>query len=280
MSATAKLAGIDAFEIYVFSFGWFSLGTSFLLARLVIAAEYALGVLLIAGFCPKLAGWGAFTLLAVLSVFLVFLALNGNHDNCHCFGEWVDLSPGQSLLKNAGMLLLLALGIGAGSDKARSMSRGRKAFWVAVIASVSLAAVLIASPPDNWRYDSYSREEPVNEEALNDAVDRGILPAAVAEGRHVVCFYSLKCEFCKLSARKLHTLRSRGDFSDAPLMVIFGRGEDTDTTAFFGDTGLVPDEVLFIEPSDFLRITNGTFPVILEMDGRKISGVWSYRNLH
>ena len=46
-SATAKLIGIDAFEIYLFSFGWFSLGTAFLLARLVIVAEYVLGLLLL-----------------------------------------------------------------------------------------------------------------------------------------------------------------------------------------------------------------------------------------
>ena len=31
LSATAKLVGIDAFEIYLFSFGWFSLGSAFLL---------------------------------------------------------------------------------------------------------------------------------------------------------------------------------------------------------------------------------------------------------
>ena len=280
MSATAKLIGIDSFEIYLFSFGWFSLGASFLLARLVIAAEYALGILLIAGFCPRLAGWGSFALLAVLSAFLVWLLASGNHDNCHCFGEWVDLAPGQSLMKNAGMLVLLALGAGVQSGCSERMSSGRKALWAAIVAVVSLGAVLIVSPPDNWRYDAYSGSEPVNNGAFFGSLDDGVLPASIVDGEHVVCFYSLKCNFCKLSARKLATLRSRGEFSEAPLIVIFGRGEDTDTAAFFADTGLVPDEIHFIDPAVFLRITNGTFPVILEMDGREIRGIWSYRNLH
>ena len=98
-SATAKLIGIDAFEIYLFSFGWFSLGTAYLLARLVIAAEYTLGLLLIANLCPKTAWWGSVAMLAVFSVFLGWLALSGNRENCNCFGELVNLNPLQSLGK-------------------------------------------------------------------------------------------------------------------------------------------------------------------------------------
>ena len=95
--------------MYLFSFGWFSLGTSYLLARLVIAAEYTLGLLLIANFCPRLAWWGSVAMLFGFSLFLLGLMITGRHDNCHCFGERVDLNPAQSLLKNAGMLALLLL---------------------------------------------------------------------------------------------------------------------------------------------------------------------------
>ena len=104
-SATAKLIGIDAFEIYLFSFGWFSLGTAFLLARLVIVAEYILGLLLLTNFYPRLAFWGSLAMLAGFSLFLTVLAVKGNHDNCNCFGELVNLNPVQSLLKNLGMLV-------------------------------------------------------------------------------------------------------------------------------------------------------------------------------
>lgn len=274
-SATAKLIGIDAFELYLFGFGWFPLGTSYLLARLVIAAEYTLGILLIANFWPKLAFWGSLAMLGGFSIFLAALLLAGNHDNCHCFGEWVDLNPAQSLAKNAGMLVLLLLSAGVQPFRVR-----HKGLWLTLAVLIPLATVLIVSPPDNWRYDSYARHDLINEQAFREALDSGILPASVTEGGHVVCFYSLKCRFCKMSAQKLVPLRERGDFSGAPVIVIFGRGQDTDTRAFFAETGLKAAEVYFIEPDDFLRITNGGFPVILVMDGEKVVEKYNYRNLH
>ena len=274
-SATAKLVGIDAFELYVFGFGWFSLGTSYLLARLVIAAEYALGILLIANFYPRLAFWGSLALLCGFTVFLAGLLLAGNHDNCHCFGEWVDLNPVQSLLKNAGMLVLLLL-----SADVKPFQMRYKPLWLTLALVVPLATVLIISPPDNWRYDSYGRSGAVNETAFRESIESSILPTSLTDGGHIVCFYSLRCEFCKMSARKLMTLRQRGDIEDLPITAIFGRGQNTDTTFFLEETGLQADEILFIEPADFLRITNGSFPVILVLHDGSIDAQYNYRNLH
>ena len=275
VSATAKLAGIDAFELYLFSFGWFPLGTAYLLARLVIAAEYTVGVLLIANFWPKLAFWSALAMLAGFSAFLLVLLLKGNADNCHCFGEWVDLNPGQSLLKNAAMLALLLAGAGVAAFRIK-----RRGLWFVLAAVVPLAAVLIASPPDNWRYDAYAGSGIVNEPAFREAVEQGVIPHSVVEGDHVVCFYSLKCNFCKMSARKLMMLRQRGEFSEAPIVAVIGRGDDTDPAPFLEETGFRPDEIHFIEPADFLRITNGSMPLILVMRDSSIEEKYNYRNLH
>ena len=275
LSATAKLVGIDAFEIYLFSFGWFGLGSAYLLARLVIAAEYTLGILLIANFYPRLAFWGSLAMLCSFSIFLAGLLLAGNQDNCHCFGEWVDLDPKQSLLKNAGMLVLLLLSAGVPAFRVK-----HKALWLTLACVVPLATVLIVSPPDNWRYDSYARHELVNEQALQEAIEAGTLPASVADGDHVVCFYSLKCHYCKMSAQKLMTLRARGEFSPAPIIAIFGRGDNPDPAPFLEETGFQPDEVHFIEPADFLRITNGAYPLILVMADTAVVGKYNYRNLH
>ena len=274
-SASAKLAGIDAFELYVFGFGWFSLGTSYLLARLVIVAEYTLGILLIANFYPRLAYWGCLAMLAVFSLFLAVLLVTGNGDNCHCFGEWVDLNPMQSLAKNAGMLVLLLPGAGV-----RPFNIRHKPLWLALAVVVPLATVLIVSPPDNWRYDSYGRRDQINEPAFREALAEGMLPVSIEEGDHIVCFYSLKCKFCKMSARKLMTLLERGDIEAMPIVAVFGRGDDPDPTPFFEETGLEASQTLFIEPSDFLRITNGSFPVILVLHDGAISAQYNYRNLH
>ena len=274
-SATAKLVGIDAFELYLFGLGIFPLGTSYLLSRLVIAAEYTLGILLIANFYPRLAFWGTLLMLVGFTAFLAVLAATGNRDNCNCFGEWVNLNPVQSIWKNLGMLALLLLSAGIPAFQVK-----HKPLWLTLACVVPLATVLIVSPPDNWRYDSYARHELVNEQALQEALEAGILPASVAEGDRVVCFYSLKCHYCKMSARKMTTLRERGEFSQAPVIAVFGRGDNPDPAPFLEETGFRPDEVHFIEPSDFLRITNGSYPVILVMhDGVPVEK-YNYRNLH
>ena len=274
-SATAKLVGIDAFELYLFGLGIFPLGTSYLLSRLVIAAEYTLGILLIANFYPRLAFWGTLLMLVGFTAFLAILAATGNRDNCNCFGEWVNLNPVQSIWKNLGMLALLLLSAGIPAFQVK-----HKPFWLTLACVVPLTTVLIVSPPDNWRYDSYARHELVNEQALQEALEAGILPASVAEGDRVVCFYSLKCHYCKMSARKMTTLRERGEFSQAPVIAVFGRGDNPDPAPFLEETGFRPDEVHFIEPSDFLRITNGSYPVILVMhDGVPVEK-YNYRNLH
>lgn len=274
-SATAKLIGIDAFEIYIFSFGWFPLGTAYLLARLVIAAEYSLGILLLANFCPRLAFRGSLSVLAGFTLFLLWLVIMGRRDNCNCFGELVNLNPAASILKNLLLFALLLPSAGLRAFRFRY-----KPIWLTLAIVIPLAAVLIVSPPDNWRYDAYARHELVNEQAFAEAVEQGILPRSVIEGEHVVCFYSLKCRFCKMSAQKLVPLRERGEFSQAPVIVVFGRGENTDTGPFFEESGLQPDEVHFIDPGAFLRITNGSFPVILIMRDSTVAGKYNYRNLH
>ena len=275
LSATAKLSGIDAFELYIFGFGWFSLGTSYLLARLVIAAEYTLGLLLLANFWPRFAFWGSLGLLAAFTIFLIILAADGNRDNCNCFGEWIDLNPIQSIWKNLGMLALLLLSAGIPPFRLK-----RKKLWFALAVLVPLATVLILSPPDNWRYDSYTRKDMVNEPVLREAIENGVLPHTMLEGDHVVCFYSLKCNFCKLSARKLMMLRQRGEWSGAPVIAVFGRGENTDPAPFLEETGFEPDEIHFIEPATFLRITTGSMPLILVMQDSSIAAKYNYRNLH
>lgn len=49
VSAVAKLLAIDDFELYIFSYGFLSLNVSYLAARLCIAAECWLGLMIALG---------------------------------------------------------------------------------------------------------------------------------------------------------------------------------------------------------------------------------------
>ena len=110
LSAVAKLVAIDDFELYIYSYGWFPLGMSYVVARLCIGWELVLGGLLLTGWWKRLTKTAALLTLVLFSLFLCYAALNGRNESCECMGRWVDLSPAESLVKNGVLILLVLLG--------------------------------------------------------------------------------------------------------------------------------------------------------------------------
>ena len=106
-SASAKLVSVENFEIYIYTFRFFSLGASFVLARAVIVGELLLGAWLLSNKFHRQACLTNFVVLILFSLFLVYVMLLGRTDDCHCFGEVAGFTPAQSLLKNAVLILLL-----------------------------------------------------------------------------------------------------------------------------------------------------------------------------
>ena len=277
LSAVAKLAGADNFELYVFSLGAFSLGASFVIARLVIALELFLGVWLMLNTHPKLSIKLAAAVLAGFSAFLVVMIIKGSKDNCHCFGDLVDFTPVQSLIKNA-----VLLGITVLSLKVKPFNIPYKNLIVSLVAVASLAAVFIISPPDNFRYSEYAIDG-FNQEVFDKAVADGQIDAALAEGDDVICFFSFGCEFCHMTAKKLSVMLSRGDFEGSAVNVLIaGKYDDFDAeaAAFFADSQLPYNSIDTLSAATFLRITNGHYPVVIHtLDGHLLQQ-WSYRDLH
>lgn len=105
-SAASKYVSLDQFEIYIYSFHFFSFGFCFLAARLVVAGELLLGALLLSNKFHRLASMLNILLLLGFILFLGFVQLSGRTDSCHCFGEVLPFNPLQSILKNAVLLLL------------------------------------------------------------------------------------------------------------------------------------------------------------------------------
>lgn len=106
-SAVSKFISIDLFEVYVYSFGFFSLNLSFYVARLVVAAELILGAALISNRNHRFTVLMTLLFLVAFIVFLTYAQLIGRTDNCHCFGELAEFNPVQSILKNAVLIVLL-----------------------------------------------------------------------------------------------------------------------------------------------------------------------------
>jgi uncharacterized membrane protein YphA (DoxX/SURF4 family) len=274
-SALAKLISVDQFEIYIFGFRLFGLGLSYLIARAIIVMELTLGILLILNLNSQAIYITSFLLLAFFTLFLIGLSIAGNRDSCHCFGEMMAMNPIHSLLKNIVLIVILRLSAGL-----KSFRIPYKPLWYTLIIIGSISAVFIISPPDNWRYEQYSQSTTISEKALHDALTKGLLPADLLEGEKVVCFVSVTCQYCLMAAQKIAILRSKEDFSNGELTVVFGEGNiERDPLEFLEESGLDYERYLFLDASPFLRITGGTMPLTIVLNEGKIIAKYGYRDI-
>lgn len=254
LSAVGKLVGIDEFELYVYSYGWLPLSASYMAARVCIGVELALSVLLCAGWYERLTRTATLLLLLFFTVVLCYAVLVGRDDSCQCFGQMVDMDPGESLLKNGVLIVMVLLAKPQGARPHRGWER---VLSVAALV-VALAVPFAVSVPDNWGFGP--QREPYGAEALKEAVGEGGALAAmgVGEGRRMVAFVTPNCPYCKLAREKLGSLAKRH--------------------------GIAEEKIVYVEPSDigdslFIAITYGARPLMMLMEGEEVRTTYHLRNV-
>lgn len=268
LSAVLKTVDIDPFEIYVYSYHFFSFNGSCIVARLAIILELALGIGLIINFFHKLMWWGGALMLLAYSGLMVYALAMGRNDNCHCFGEILQFNPTQTLLKN---LVLLLLFVPLYNMKGWSFV-GQ---WFALVgmALVCFAAVFLVSPPDALSYKSDSDQalhRSLFEEALDDAP---LSEMRLDEGKKVVCLFSTNCHYCKMAARKFSLMQRYYGFPEQDVVYVFV-GKEEDVRAFFNESeSPAYPYVVYEDVRRLLQINDGKFPtVVLLEDGAVVHG--------
>ena len=257
VSAVAKLFAIDDFELYIFSYGFFSLNVSYLVARLCIAAEFLVGLFLALGWWARWMQLLTLLLLILFSLFLCYAAIIGRTDSCQCFGRMADLSPAQSLLKNA-VLIVLTLVYSRLSSFSGSSRRSRAILSIVFVVGV-LVSVFCISVPDNWMFGP--EEGRYNQELLEEAIapEGALAEHHLAEGHQLMAFVTPGCPYCRMTREKIGSIASRNQL---------------DTTA-----------IHFFEPQDlpdglFLEITYGQRPLVLLLDNGVPVVTYHYRNIN
>lgn len=274
VSAILKIADMDRFEIYIYSYHFFSLNFSFLVARAAIILELVLGIGLVSNCFHKLMWWGSVMMLLGYTGLLVYALFLGRTDNCHCFGDYLQFNPWQSIIKNVVLLALFAL--------IYKVKGRRFKYSVLALAGTVIAcsvAVFAASPPDNFT-PNYASSQDLRRDLFEEALQQPPLDTMnLTEGKKVVGLFSSSCEFCMTAAQKLSLMQQFYGFPEENIVYVF-MGNEEGVEHFYKESGSAHYRyVIYEDVLQLLTINNGMFPLIVMMDNGDIVHEYGLRNM-
>ena len=279
-SAILKIFTIKDFELYIYSYGIFNYTLCTLFARCLIAFEMCVGLCLALKWWYRLAWWLMQLSLLGFTVFLIFAQLRGDA-NCHCMGDFVELNPLQSMIKNFVIMALLLV-IRNQENWNFRFEKIVKPLIIIIVAAVPF----IVAPPEVLYNKIYSSDRNINtpifEKALTDSTFYKCYPIIhpnyeydsttfVTEdkpleltGRNVLMFAHAGCKFCREGAKRLSMFfrENRLDRTRCKVL-IFGNFPPLSTYDFIKGTEAYGFEYREIDPISSLNIVDGEFPTFI-----------------
>lgn len=246
-SAYVKLFPIELLEIAVVETGFIGWSLAPIMARLLIASEFALGLFLIMNIKPKLVSALTALSLVIFSFYLIFLLVfQGNVVNCNCFGLYMVMNPIESLLKNAVLLALVVLLY----FKNQAINYPKEWMFLAIGVLLSILVPFIINPPhfDKSKYE-YNVDQPYFMDFSIIYSDAKVEQPQInlRKGKHLVAFYSYSCQHCVVTAYNLQLIAHRNPELS---FYFFINGDENDLKTFHGLTKSehVPHSILLAQP--------------------------------
>ena len=308
IAAILKLMSIDEFEIYIYSFNVLNFLLTSFVSRIIIAGEFILGLFLILKINYKFTWNATMTVLILFTLFLIYTAIFRNDTNCHCFGQLVELSPVESIIKNVIAMILLSIdkwtNLKVQSSKFNAQSstfkvqrsklkaQSSKLKAQSLIATSTLLIVFVVSPPDVIYNKIYSEEKEISSYVLQDSFDDIIKinfendtivldSTAVLETRErnlMIAIVSSGCKYCYLGVKKLSMIMKRKG-TDTGNVNIFIWGSDDGILNFIKETDTEDLSYWKINPRQAIEITYGRFPVFIWLEDGEIVDIGDFRNI-
>jgi hypothetical protein len=222
-----------------------------------------------------------YTTLSFLVGFTIYLFLlpylfDVDIENCHCFGEAIVLSRGESIVKNIFLLGCLVFV----SPKFYNFKKWE--IWVMVGLCVTLFAASMIIQTPNYLYTIVHKQKmeidaPLYETALQNSGKH----KDFTDGKQLICMYSVICKYCQKSAAKLHLIMKNNQLPEDKIKAVFWTGSpDSIIYNFFADQKIDLPEYTTFRVDTFLSITNGRMPLILFSDNGKIVHKANYITLN
>lgn len=273
-SAMAKALSVAEFEMYIYDFQILPFNLSAVLARAVIGAELMLSAALL--FPVKVRKWRvaedlSLILIAIFTLFLFALVINGDERNCHCMGEVFDLNPEESLFKNLVVVILLFVGRYKAFHKECSLKFAT--IFTLVLALVSQIIVFSWKPAD---FMKLYKARKVRAEVLNDYLKSNSLETFVAEGHRMIAVYTTECPMCKRAAKRLNSMLAQNTIDSTRMlkMIMINESIDkeealADLDSFYVKTNTSDFNVLIVN-GDTLSKISPKAPTFIFMDGDSV----------
>lgn len=256
VSSVSKWPVLESFGWTIVENTWLNWTAAEWLARILVGAEFLIGVFFVAHIAVrKLAIPLSLLLLSVFSIYLIAVyRLYGPAGNCGCFGEWIPMTPLQSLVKNA---ILMALIFGVYFLKDYSFHFPYKRWVIVTLTLLCLLIPFLVLPPESI----YIVEK---DKSLHQALPLSLLYTSpnntapkveLRKGKHVIALLSLSCHFCRKAARRMHIMKLK--HPELPFYFVLN-GDPARLNDFFSETKAnnIP-YTLFNGAEQFTRLNNG-----------------------
>jgi hypothetical protein len=225
-SAYSKIIGIQNFEWTLAETNMMSFGVANITSRLLLIAEAIIGFFFLFNyhFKQKLYTWAVW-LLVFFTIYLFWVMHTyGLSGNCGCFGDVVEMTPMQAVLKNIGLIALIYV---------LSIFKFQWQAWPKwVLIAASVIGILAIIPPD---FIFITEKDTVIKESISLAEMYGDKASAkptfdYTKGKHIIAVLSTTCHHCKSAARKIAIMQKRN--SALPFYHIY-QGDSNSLAMFF-----------------------------------------------
>ena len=258
-SAYTKSWPIESFEYRIVEYVQLPWLLSAIAARALVGLEAALGILITLHIFGR-SKWVlkiSMLILVVFSIYLVYLWIAvGNDVNCGCFGDDILMTPSESLIKNAVMLVLIFI-----LDKYHNELKKRWLHVFSIVGVVIGMAVPFIAQPIATEAPGFLKDEAYK-------IDLSVLyedditakPATdLTKGKYIISFMSLTCPHCRKAAYKMYLMKQRN--SELPFYFILN-GKKQLLDDFWEDTKSKDIPYTMLGRDKFIKLSGPSVPAI------------------
>jgi thiol-disulfide isomerase/thioredoxin len=225
-------------------------------SRLLIAAELYLGLALILGVFLK---WTIRLSLVMLFGYTAWLAIliskEGNIGNCGCFGDIIQMTPLQAIIKN---IVLIALLIPLLKWPPVAQFKFQRAGAIGCFV-ISTSLPFILSPVFFTTPTIYNAEGRPQMKIFEIGADSSQV-ASYLEGKKIIAFFLSGCEHCRLAATRMEAIKKSN--TNMPVFAVIQYSSEDSMKEFLAKSKMSFPYATTPDLTAMIRVAGSDYPII------------------